>query len=177
MQIITLGKPYPFPNPAPGQNGTRMHLTERFLTVVCSLNQPTSQEIALWRGGQLRYGIYEPGPGLLFLVSELGPGWLFEATLNLRQPGPEAAVAAALAWPQQSGDRLEYVLLDATTNVVHGWRSFAAAPAFNQAVRAAAARQLQAYPTAAQATAGLKQAEQTYSLRQLSQCTHFYSQL
>lgn len=173
MQVITLGKPYPFPNPHPGQNGARAQLTDSFLTIVCCLNQPSGQEVSLWRTGPLRYGLYEAAPGLPFILTDLGQGWLFDVTLNLRRPGTPEAEAAALAWPQLTGQRLVYVLLDATTNLVHGWRSFSAAPAFVQAVRAACARQLDTFANEQQITAGLVQSE-ALPMQQMRAAIRFY---
>lgn len=175
MQVITLGQPYPFPNPHPGQNGARAQLTDSFLTIVCCLDQPSGPEVSLWRTGCLRYGLHEAAPGLPVILTDLGQGWLFEVTLNLRRPGTPEAEVAALTWPQQLGQRLVYVLLDATTNVVHGWRSFLAAPAFVQAVRAAAAQQLVSFADEQQIAAGFVRSE-TAPLQQLRAGTRFYEE-
>ncbi|MFD1470400.1 hypothetical protein ACFQ48_19385 [Hymenobacter caeli] len=168
-----MGKPYPHPNPYPGQNGARAQLTDSFITILCCLNQPSAQEISLWRTGSIRYGLHEVAPGLPFILTDLGQGWLFDVTLNLRRPGTPEAEAVALVWPQQMGQRLVYVLLDATTNIVHGWQSFQAAPAFVQAVRAAAARQLSIFDNEQQIAASLAKGE-LIPLQQMQASVHFY---
>lgn len=173
MQVITLGQPYPFPNPHPGQNGARAQLTDSFLTIVCGLNQPSALEIALWRTGRLRYGLHEATPGVPFILTDLGQGWLFEVTLNLRRPGSPESEVAALTWPRQPGQRLVYVLLDATTNVVRGWRSFVAALAFIQAVREVGTRQLAAFATEQRVAAEISKGE-AVPLRQMQAATRFY---
>lgn len=160
MLVYAIGQPFPFPHRQPGTEGAIAQLTDSFLTIVCYLQGPTPAEIAQWRAGVLRYGLFEAAPGLPVILTDAGANWLFEVTLNLRRPGAPVEEEAVRLWPSLPGRQLTYALVDATTNVLHGLRIIQADPRFVVAVRACAQRQLALFATNDAVAAALDRAAQ-----------------
>lgn len=171
MVVFKLGQPYPVHNEADGQEKARADLTPAFFSICYYLSGAGKAEVAFWRGS-FEYGIYEADPGVPFILARFAGGrWLFDVSLNWRKMSNPTEREA---WAEHDEPTpLSFALIDARSNRLLAYRRFAPALPFVAQVRAAARRQLAAFPDHQAVERAISQAE-LMPLQMMSQRTTFY---